>query len=79
MAKDHVPELMAEFERETDHGLRCWLLELIGEAQSVEAFDLLCGCAQSADEGFSSWAIRGLQNLDTKQSRTFLFQHGLGQ
>src|SRR5690349_5899738 len=66
-AAEHVRELMAEFEVEKDHGLRCWLLELIGEARSEEAFDLLCQYAHSADESLSDWAVHGLKKLDTKQ------------
>lgn len=34
-AADHLDELIAQFEQEQDdHGLRCWLLELIGAAES---------------------------------------------
>jgi hypothetical protein len=31
-AAEHLDDLIAEFGREFDHGLRCWLLELIGHA-----------------------------------------------
>lgn len=76
-ASAHVDELIAEFENERDHGLRCWLLELIGEARSEKAFDLMCRMAVSADEGLSSWAVRGLNLLNTKPARTFLFERGM--
>lgn len=76
-AKEHVSELIAEFETESDHGLRCWLMELIGEARSERAFELLCEYAQSSDESLQDWAIRGLDKLGTKPARTFLFQRGL--
>jgi hypothetical protein len=34
-AAEHTDELIAEFSQERhDHGLRCWLLELIGQARS---------------------------------------------
>ena len=37
-AAKHVDELMAAFiEERDDHGLRCWLLELIGHAKSPKA------------------------------------------
>jgi prophage antirepressor-like protein len=75
-AKEHVAELMAAFATEAQHGVRCWLLELIGEARSEQAFELLCEQAQSAAEAFRSWAVRGLQLLDTHAARKFLFDHG---
>lgn len=53
-AMEFVAELMREFAIEPDHGLRCWLFELVGEARSAEAFDFPCAQAQSADE-----ALRG--------------------
>lgn len=41
-AAEHVEELIAEFRAERDdHGLRCWLLELIGDARSPVALPLL--------------------------------------
>ncbi len=33
-AAGYVNELMAEFARQDSHGLRCWLLELIGQVRS---------------------------------------------
>jgi hypothetical protein len=75
--KEHVDELMSAFETETHHGVRCWLLELIGEARSERAFDLLCEQSQSADEAFRDWAISGLRLLDNHAARRFLFDNGL--
>lgn len=40
-AHDYLEPLMAESHAETSHGLRCWLLELIGEARSPHALPLL--------------------------------------
>lgn len=76
-AKEHVAELTAAFASETQHGVRCSLLELIGEARSEQAFELLCEQVQSEDEAFRAWAVRGLQLLDTHAARKFLFDHGL--
>ena len=76
-AREHVQDLMAEFATEADHGLRCWLLELIGEARSEDAFELLCTEAGSPDKALRDWAVRGLTMLDTRAARTFLFQSGL--
>jgi hypothetical protein len=77
-AAEYIDELMAEFQTEKDHGLRCWLLELIGEARSEKAFDLLCEQLQSSDESLRNWAIRGLRNLNTKAARRALFDAGVG-
>jgi hypothetical protein len=71
---EHADELIAEFGREDDHGLRCWLLELIGEARSGRAFSLLAAQLHSPDEALRSWAVRGLENLGTKAARQALYQ-----
>src|SRR5262245_25963479 len=76
-ARDHVWELMNEFRREADHGLRCWLMELIGEARSEEAFAFMCEWVDSSDESLRDWAIRGMAKLDTKSARSFLFERGV--
>jgi hypothetical protein len=73
-AGEHVHELIEEFSLEKDHGLRCWLLELIGSAKSPVAFEFLAEQIRSADEGFRIRAIRGLKNLGTKEARTLLWQ-----
>jgi len=74
---DYVDALIAEFQAERDHGLRCWLLELIGEARSTAAFPLLLEYLYSEDESLRSWAIRGLQHLDTKEARRVLWEAGV--
>ena len=74
IAHDHVPELMAEFAAEKDHGLRCWLLELIGMAKSPAAMGLLVEHLDSDDESLRDWAIRGLRLLDTRESRRILWE-----
>jgi len=73
-AHEFVDELIIEFQRETDHGLRCWLLELIGEAKSPKAFPLLVESLKGDDESFWYWAISGLRKLDTKAARTILWE-----
>jgi hypothetical protein len=41
-AAEHIDQLIAEFAKERiDHGLRCWLLELIGQARSPKALSVL--------------------------------------
>lgn len=72
---EHTDELIAEFEREeNDHGLRCWLLELIGETKSESALPLLAEQLHSPDEAFRNRAITGLENLGTKPARRALYQ-----
>jgi hypothetical protein len=78
-AADHVEALLADFVRESDHGLRCWLLELIGDAQSPLAFDLLSEQLRSSDDAFQDWAARGLRALDTPEARALLFHAGVGK
>lgn len=74
-AAEHVEELMAAFDQErTDDRLRCWLLELIGEAGSPDAMPLLVEQLQSDDELLQGWAVRGLQLLDTKSARQQLWR-----
>lgn len=75
IAGEHLDELIAEFTRETDHGLRCWLLELIAQARSPRAFDLLVAELRGDEESLRCWARRGLRLLDTKDARRVLWQH----
>ncbi|MEU7612859.1 HEAT repeat domain-containing protein [Micromonospora sp. NPDC049204] len=70
----HLDELIVEFDRETDHGLRCWLLELIGDARAEQALPVLVDQLHGDDESLRDWAARGLERLDTKQARRELYQ-----
>lgn len=72
----YVEDLMAEFRVETDHGLKCWLLELIGHARSEKAFELLKEQLAVGDLAFRDWAIRGLQRLNSAEARKLLKQRG---
>lgn len=74
-ASDHVDELMVAFVEEgEDHGLRCWLLELIGEARSPSALSLLVEQLHGDDESLRDWAVRGLEMLDSKPAREELWR-----
>ncbi|HEX5116614.1 MAG TPA: HEAT repeat domain-containing protein [Pseudonocardiaceae bacterium] len=74
-AAEHLAELTTEFGRERDdHGLRCWLLELIGEARSPAAVPLLIEQLHGEDEALRTWAVSGLEKLDTKDARRALRQ-----
>src|SRR3954466_1759432 len=74
MAGDHVDELIEEYHRETDHGVRCWLLELIGEARAERAYDTLAAELDSTDESLRDWAEHGLRLLDTPSARRLLWE-----
>ncbi len=50
----HIEPLITEFNRESDHGLRCWLLELIGEARSPKALPVLVEHLNGDDEELRS-------------------------
>ena len=76
---EHIDGLVDDFGRERDHGLRCWLLELIGEARSPKALGLLREQLRSPDESLRKWAIRGLEELDTLEARQALFDAGIGR
>jgi HEAT repeat protein len=78
VAGQHLPALTEAFRTETDHGLRCWLLELIGEARSPDAFELLAEQLDSDDESIRNWAIRGLEQLNTKDARRLLWERRVG-
>jgi hypothetical protein len=71
-AAELVDELMSAFDVETDYGLRCWLLELIGEARSPGSLPLLVTQLNNSDPALRYWAKRGLQLLDSRDARRAL-------
>lgn len=74
-AADHVGELVEAFVHEQDdHGLRCWLLELIGEARSPDTLPLLVEQLHGDDQSLRDWAVQGLRLLDTKAAREQLWR-----
>jgi HEAT repeat protein len=76
-AAEWLPQLIAEFEQERDHGLRCWLLELIGHSRSPEALPILAAHLDDPDESLRDWAVWGLRHADTRESRTVLWNAGI--
>jgi hypothetical protein len=74
-AAELVSELRSAYEAETDHGSRCWLLELLGDARDPALEDLFAAALNEPDESLQQWASRGLRNLDTKTARTILWRH----
>ncbi len=75
-AAEFVERLVDEFRRESDHGLRCWLLELIGEARDPRALPVLLEQLRSPDESLRWWAVHGLRVLNTPEARKALFEAG---
>jgi hypothetical protein len=74
-AAEHLDQLIEQFELERDdHGLRCWLLELIGAACSPAALPVLTAQLASDDESLRHWAAVGLEKLGTQQARTLLWR-----
>jgi hypothetical protein len=69
---------MDAFGAETDHGLRCWLLELIGEARSPSSLPLLVAQLKSPDSSLRSGARHGLEMLETREARRALFSSRAG-
>ncbi|OHV46660.1 hypothetical protein BBK14_01665 [Parafrankia soli] len=73
-ASQHLDQLIVEFQRESDHGLRCWLLELIGHARSLRALPLLIEQLASQDDSLRAWAATGLRRLDSPDGRRAIYQ-----
>lgn len=71
-ADAYTDDLIAAFEAEEDHGLRCWLLELIAEARSGTAVPVFAAQLESPDDAVRLWAIRGLEMLDTREAQRVL-------
>lgn len=69
-----LPDLIDAYLVETDHGIKCWLLELIGAAEAESSTALLVRELDNEDESLHDWARRGLQRLDTKEARTALWR-----
>ena len=70
-------ELIAEFRAETDHGLKCWLLELLADARSEKAFGLFHEQLDASNLTFRDWAVKGLRRLNTKESKKLLADRGM--
>ena len=66
---------MAAYAVEQDHGLKCWLLELVGEARSSDALPLLAAELRSDSESLSDWARLGLEKLNTREARRVLWEN----
>lgn len=73
VAAEHVADLVAAYEAEFDHGLRCWLLELIGETRSPAAIPILAEALADKDDSIRDWAKAGLEKVNAKEARNLLW------
>jgi hypothetical protein len=71
-ADAYTEDLIAAFEAEEDHRLRCWLLELVAEARSSAAIPVFAAQLESLDDAVRLWAVRGLEMLDTREAQRVL-------
>lgn len=71
-AAEHLDELVAAFHEEQDHGLRAWLFELIAASRDPKALPLLV--QYLADPDLRTYALYGLNRIDTKEARTALYR-----
>ena len=76
-ALEYGERLKEELDRETNHGLRCWLLELIGLTKDEGNIALFTEYLVSGDDSYRFWAIAGLRELNTADSRRMLFEAGV--
>jgi HEAT repeat protein len=76
-AAEYLPQLIAAFWDDDNAKIRGWLVELIGDAKSPAALPFLLERLNDENESLRDWAVWGLRQLDTKESRTALWQAGL--
>ena len=76
-AAELVPQLIAAFWNDDNAAIRLWLMELIGDATSPAALPFLLERLNDGNESVRDWAVRGLRQLDTKESRTALWRAGV--
>ncbi|WFF08351.1 HEAT repeat domain-containing protein [Micromonospora sp. WMMD1076] len=75
LARKHIEELMTEYRRVPDD--QYWILELIADAQSEKAFDLLVEALDHEREDIRWRAANGLRELGSKEARRLLFERGI--
>ncbi len=82
MVLAHAPkfaaELVEEFRAETDHGLKCWLLELLTHARAEVAFPLFHEMLDASNLIYRDWAVTGLRKLNSKPAKKLLGDRGFG-
>ena len=78
-AVECIDEMLEMFNQELNYCERLTLLKLIAHTALPKTLPILMHYAQSQDEDFRYWAIRGLQRMKTKESRRFLWEAGLSK
>jgi hypothetical protein len=73
----HAHELVVAFRSEADERVRCILLGIIAEARLPEALPALVESLRSPDESLRFWAVTGLRDLNTPETRRALWEAGL--
>jgi ribulose 1,5-bisphosphate carboxylase large subunit-like protein len=69
-ASEFLEELMTQFKRAENYGIRYWLIYLISKAKSQAAIPFLKEYLFCNEESLRRAAIQGLKDLDTKETRT---------
>ena len=77
MARRAYDYLTQVFWDEDNSKIQPWLMELIGAAISPAALPFLLERLRDDHELVRYWAVRGLQQLDTKEARTALWRAGV--
>lgn len=72
-ARDNLDDLIKAFGREEDDWIQLMLLSSIADARIPEATPFLGECLLSDNQRFREEARFGLEYLDTKESRTILW------
>lgn len=76
-ASDFIPELIHELNIETDPGLCYWLMELLAETKDPCTLEIFKQRLEDPNDTIRNGAIWCLQELDTRESRTILWNAGI--
>jgi hypothetical protein len=73
-AAEYLDQLVAEFHKEENSGLRYWLFELIVEARNPKMLDFFVEYLYGEEADLRDIAMQGLKELDTKEARRILWE-----
>lgn len=76
-ATEDPAELIEAIRAPENKGVRLILLGVLENAAVPEAIPLFSDVLQSGDESERDYAIRGLEEIDTKEARTVLWRAGV--
>jgi|GEM_PF-3994899 len=63
-----LPLILHALERETNHGIQCWLLELVVIGKEPSTIPLLASYLYHKDDSLRYWAKTGLKDFGTRQA-----------